>query len=269
MFTSDCIEKQFPLALENVPYRQLLEVHLATERSLQMAIPAPSLTTPQMNVSDIARGEPYPDLALRKYFAAKGLMGKQIDAAVAQFSHGVLDHARRALQNAYALDRLSSSLTLEELRIMGPVAQQQWSAMVAQQLSALEVELDRLRQQLAPLNTRERLAPSIRQFSEIESLADFASGCSRLFLKAQNLNRVAESAFSSGQSGETPGNTDASMKAALDSIPCNDPDHIGNRGSASGEVRMSHQERQEEVLYPSTTVAFPKCFSRTSRRERR
>jgi len=229
--TTEDLKRRIVAALENVPDRQLLEIHLVTEGSIRIPIPTSHLAAPATRVYDVAALEPPANSTLRKYFAAKGLAELQIDPAVAQFSRNALDHAQHALQNAYALDRLGSSFSAKELRIMDPVAQQQWSAMVARHSSALETELDELGQQLAPLNLASRPASSRRLLSRIDDPADFARCARRLLLQTEDMNRAVGDAFSSGLTGAARGKDNELIEAASESIPLSDAEQLAKFAS--------------------------------------
>lgn len=224
-------KRQIVAMLEQLPDRQLLEIQLVTEGSLRMPISASRMAAPPTSVYNVAPVEPPADSALRKYFQAKGLAGKQIDVGIAQFSRDALDSAQRALQHAYALDRLGASFSAEELRTMGPVAQEQWSAMVARHSSALEAELDKLHAQIAPLVAAGSAAPWSPQASEINNPADFATCARGLLRKVQKLNREVGSTFSSGLTDTATQNANNSIEAALESIPLSSAEQLADFGS--------------------------------------
>lgn len=226
MVGSEGLKSRIIAELENVPNRQLLEIDLKTEKNFRIPIPAPRLVAPPTDVYNMTHEVSPADPVLRRYFAAKRIPGGQIDSTVSQFSRDALDHAQRALQNAYALDRLGSSFSANELKIMGPAAQQQWAAMVARHSSALETELDELRQQLSPLSSAGNAGYSRRQFSTIDNPADFASSARKLLLETQDLNRAAGSAFSSGLTGAAAGKSADFIGAAMESIPLGDAEQV-------------------------------------------
>jgi DNA-directed RNA polymerase specialized sigma24 family protein len=247
-------KRQIVAMLEQLPDRQVLEIQLVTEGSLRMPISASRMAAPPTSVYDVAPVEPPADSALRKYFQAKGLAGKQIDVAIAQFSRDALDDAQRALQHAYALDRLGSSFSAEELRTMGPVAQEQWSAMVARHSLALEAELDKLHEQIAPLVAAGSAAPWSPQASEINNPADFVTCARGLLRKVQKLNREVGSTFSSGLTDTATQNTNNSIEAALESIPLSSAEQLADFGSrmvntkdAANDAGKRHPRLPEQV----------------------
>jgi hypothetical protein len=182
-------------------------------------------------VYNVAPIEQPADSALRRYFQAKGISGQQIDAAIAQFSRDALDHAQRALQHAYALDRLGTSFSAEELRTMGPLAQEQWSAMVARHSSALKTELDKLHEQIAPLVPAGSAAPWNPKVSEISAPAEFATSARGLLRKVQKLNREVGSTFSSGPIDTARRNANSSIETTLGSIPLSGAEQLAEFGS--------------------------------------
>ena len=88
--TSKALRAQISAALQTVPEHQLLQVQLATQGSLQVAIPSAALAPRPYQVYELVPTTPPANPILRNFFAAKGLTGNQIDAAVAQFSRDYL-----------------------------------------------------------------------------------------------------------------------------------------------------------------------------------
>ena len=219
-------KKQIAATLESIPDHQLLEIDLATQGNLHVPIPSLHLAVPATNVYNVAHTAPPAEALLRGFFAAKGLTGNQIDAAVTHFSSDALDHAQRALQNAYAMDRLGTSFSPDELRAMGPMAQQQWSEMVAQHSSALKTELDELQQQLAQLAPEGSPLSSARQPSSIDTPQDFAGAARKLLFEMQDLNRAVGITFSADASSRNTQTAESSIEAVRESIPFNELEQL-------------------------------------------
>ena len=245
---SDAVKSKIVAALNGVPNRQLLEIRMATQGSLRIPIPASRLVAPATSVYNVARAAPPADAVLRRYFADKGLTGKQIDSAIAQFSRDALDHAQRALQHAYALDRLGSSFSAEELRTMGPVAQQEWSEMVARHSTALRTQLDELQQQIAQVAPAVSPSPLTRPISSINSPADFAGWARRLLVDTQKLNGEAGSAFSSGLTGSGARNGGTSLETVLQSIPLSRAEELAEFGARLANGK--HEANTSVEHYP-------------------
>lgn len=245
---SDALKSKIIAALDTVPDRRLLEIRLATQGSLRIPIPASRLVAPATSVYNVARAAPPADAILRKYFADKGLNGKQVDSAVAQFSRAALDHAQRALQHAYALDRLGSSFSAEELRTMGSVAQQQWSEMVARHSSALQAQLDELQQQIAQVVPAGSQSPLTHPISSINSPTDFSGWARRLLIDTQKLNRAAGTAFSSGLTGTGAQKGESSLETVLQSIPLSRAKELAEFGSRL--LNRKHEANSSVEHYP-------------------
>ena len=237
--TSEDLKRRIIAMLENEANHQFVEIDLLPEENLRIPVPATRLSAPPTDVYNLARTVPPAAPNLRAYFAAKGMSQEQIDLAVAQFSSDALDHAQRALQDAYALDRLGSSFSAKEFMIMGPVAQQQWSAMVARHSSELANELDGLRKQLASLDLAGRPGRWRGRFSKIDSPTDFATSARRLLLQTQELNRTAQNAFSSGVSGASAPDGNTAIEAVWESIPLSDAEEVTEFASHLTNARDS------------------------------
>ncbi|HTW80868.1 MAG TPA: hypothetical protein VME23_15080, partial [Terracidiphilus sp.] len=224
--SNEARKKQIVTALGSMPDQQLLQVDLATKEGIGVPMSSSHLAVPATNVYNVAHTAPPAEPLLRGYFAAKNLTGNQIDTAITHFSSEALDHAQRALQNAYALDRLGTSFSPSELRAMGPIAQQQWSEMVAQHSSALETELDALQQQLEELTPAASPLSSVRRPSSIDTPQDFAGAARKLLYKIQDLNREVGIAFSAGTSGRSAQTAESSIDAVRESIPFNELEQL-------------------------------------------
>jgi hypothetical protein len=120
---------------------------------------------------------PITDEALRSYFQKEGLSGAALDARVLHFSGDALQRAQRALQNAYALDRLGSILTDAGIHL-DAVSQQKWAAMVRNHAAAVKEQLQALRSQLQTIYVsasqsfdEEAISPPIRNPAEFQFAA--------------------------------------------------------------------------------------------------
>src|SRR5207253_6291200 len=63
---------------------------------------------------------------LRRYLAAKGLKGAQIDDEVRRFSNRMLDQSREAMAHAWALKRLADRFSSEQLAALDTDARNKW-----------------------------------------------------------------------------------------------------------------------------------------------
>jgi hypothetical protein len=176
-------------------------------------------------------------MQIREYFQAKGLSAGRLDAAVALFSRDALQHAQRALQHAYALDRLGTSLSSDELRTISPVAQQQWTGMVKDHATGLETELRALHGQLAEILLA-GVAPESagEEGMSIDEPAQFAIRAGRLLAQVRGLNQQAGELFASSGRAMSDTNLKASLQTIMDTIPLQQAEEV-----SAFAVRLSSQ----------------------------
>ncbi len=208
-------------ALQTMPDREFVDIHLASQHDLRMSLPAfKKMRTPATNVYDIRQAEAPADTILRSYFGAKSWPTDRVNATAAQFSQDALEHARRALQHAYALDRLGHAFPATELQAISPASRRQWVEMMARHASALENELRQLHDQLAPIASLTRALPDTEsEHVPIDTPAAFASATGALLQQTQNLNRNIGSVFASGSAGKTKQSPASLVADAANSIP--------------------------------------------------
>jgi DNA-directed RNA polymerase specialized sigma24 family protein len=196
----DALRQRISSQLQALPNHQLLDLKLFSPHALRRAAPFPK--APSTRVYEIDQGKSAADPTLRKYFQAQGLSGEPLDSAVVAFSHDALEHAQRALQHAYALDRLGRALSATELRSVSPASQQQWTEMLHQHASDLQQQLFAIRGQLAKLSAPAAMPDAAGQSVPIENPVQFNQAAGRLLQQVQELNRRVSNVFASGTSGE-------------------------------------------------------------------
>jgi DNA-directed RNA polymerase specialized sigma24 family protein len=214
-------KQEISSALQAMPDHELIDIHLASQHDLRMSLPAfRKMRSPATSVYNIGQAEAPADPILRGYFGSKGWSSDRVNASVAQFSQDALEHARRALQHAYALDRLGRAFSAEELRAISPTSKRQWAEMLARHAAALESELHQLHDQLVPIT------PAAREFAgvdgvhaPIDTLAVFASTAGELLQQVQTLNRNIGSCFASGATGKANQTSGSLVANAANSIP--------------------------------------------------
>jgi DNA-directed RNA polymerase specialized sigma24 family protein len=242
----DSRKQQISTGLNSVPDHQLLEIRLVSQSDLRMAIPSMRSTSPQAtNVYSVGQTEAPAAAVLRKYFAAKGWTGERVDSAVAQFSQSALGHAQRALQHAYALDRLGSAFTAGELKSVSPASQRQWAEMAARHATALETEVNGLDKQLAQIAPAHGRTPQPEGIHlQIDNPGEFARAASQLLRQTQNLNRSVGNTFASGPAGKTAQSPDSLVADALQAIPLQSAAEIAHFAShlADSEKAANSQD---------------------------
>ena len=205
--------------LRALPNHRLLDLKLFSPHELRMhASHAPQ--SPAIRVYEIDQSKSAADALLRKHFQGKGLAGEQLAGAVVTFSHNALEHGQRALQHAYALDRLGRALSTSELQSVSLTSQQQWTEMVHQHASDLEQQLVALHGQLGDLSTSATALPNADAGSvPIANPLQFSQASNRLLQQVQELNRRVSNVFAPGTSSEDQISQDDSVDAILKVIP--------------------------------------------------
>jgi DNA-directed RNA polymerase specialized sigma24 family protein len=176
--------------LKTLEDHELLNINLISPHEMRAQASLAHPGTPEdTSVYDINQGKPILDATLRRYLEGKGLSGTRLNSAVEQYSHAALQHAQRALQNAYALDRLGSALSATELNSIGLASQLQWTEMVGKHSVDLEEQLRGLQGQLTPiLPQAKRLPEPMGESIQIESSAQFNSAAGQILRQTQKLN---------------------------------------------------------------------------------
>ena len=198
--SDDGLKAEVISRLEALPDRQFLRIRLRSQNDVRIpASGAPQPLSPTTGVYNVTQTEAPADTILSSYFATKGLTGDPAKTAAMQFSQDALEHAQRALQHAYALDRLGNSFTTEQLRSVNPIFQRQWTEMMARHASALEIEFRALHDELATIAPGDGESPASEADSiPIDTPATFAHAADQMLHQTQNLDRAIGSAFASG-----------------------------------------------------------------------
>lgn len=208
-------------SLESLPDHQLLNVHLASQGNSYGAGAARERKTMHgMTVYDFAGSSAPADPVLNRHFAQRRLNGDQVKEAMAQFSRDALGHAQRALQHAYALQRLGASFTPIELQTAPVESQHMWAAMAARHAAALDSELEALNTQLAALGAPGASAPASGEGRRrIHHPSEFARAANLLLSQVQAMNTKMGNAFTSTVSGSKTEDSAKFIADALQSIP--------------------------------------------------
>jgi len=214
-------KQEISSALQTIPDHEFIDIHLASQHDLRMSLPAfKKMSSSATNVYNIRQAEAPADTILRSYFGAKGWPSDRVNASVAQFSQDALEHARRALQHAYALDRLGHTFPAEELQAISPASKRQWAEMLVRHSLALESDLHQLHDLLAPITPAGKALPDAEgEQAPIETPAAFASTAGALLQQTQTLNRNIGIAFASGATGKTKQSPASMVADSTNSIP--------------------------------------------------
>lgn len=201
-------------ALRSVPDYPALEVQLTDQTEAR-----PSAANAQPStVYNVVEKPPLAETVLHSYFEKHVPSGESIDAAVMEFETSALAQAQRALQDAYALNRLGSQFTAAELRSVDPMARRQWTSMVASHSAALQTELRDLRGKYAEIGFAGAENP-VASPGLIEDPSEFANAARHLLKSTQQLNQDAGLAFASGSGPAATMKADQILSSAATSIP--------------------------------------------------
>jgi DNA-directed RNA polymerase specialized sigma24 family protein len=236
--SDNTLKARITARLRALPNHRLLDLKLFSPRELRMhTSPAPQ--SPAARVYEIDPGKSAADALLRKHFQEKSLSGEQLDSAVVTFSHSALEHGQRALQHAYALDRLGRVFSTSELQAVSLFSQHQWTEMVHQHASDLEQQLMAIHGQLGELSTSATALPATDAGSiPIANPVQFSQAANRLLQQVQELNRRVSNVFAPGTSGEGQTSQDDSVDAILRVIPMQQAREINSFAMELSSPRM-------------------------------
>ena len=218
--STDALKQAIDAQLKELDGHERLDLSIASDREIM--VPSASKRSTVVEAYEVSQPGFAADVRIRGYFQTKGLSGGRLDAAVALFSRDALEHAQRALQHAYALDRLGNSLSADELRSIPPAIQQEWTGMVKNHATGLEAELRVLHAQLAEI-TLAGAAGANTDFNaegmSIDEPAQFAIRAGRLLGQVRKLNRQTGELFTSSGKTMSDTNLNASLQTIIDTIP--------------------------------------------------
>jgi DNA-directed RNA polymerase specialized sigma24 family protein len=225
--------------LEALADHQLLDLRLESQGNLR--IPRADLQRATQLASktySVAQTEAPVDALLQKYFASQGWTGERTNSATAEFSQNVLRQSQRALQHAYALDRLGAQFTPGELQAAGQASDRLWAEMAKRHAAALESELRELRAELLLFEPAKAQALNAGKVSvSMESPADFALAAREILRETQSLNRYIGEAFTTSLAVKEQRNPEQMISDAISAIPTQDAGKI-----AAFATRLSSSE---------------------------
>jgi hypothetical protein len=169
-------------------------------------------------VYDVNVTKPCIEPLIRKHFQGKGLSEEAVNASVEAYTHEALQDAQRALQNAYALHRLGSALSVTELSSIGTSSRAQWTEMVSNHATSLADELHKLHDQLA------KIIPSAEGATNqvtppIETSGQFDGTTEQVLHQAQELNRNVGRLFAADPSQGSPSDPTLLLTSTIKAIP--------------------------------------------------
>lgn len=178
-------------------------------------MPSPPTRIYQANTAEPAVAE-----LLRRHFESGGLLGSARDMAVLRFSADALEHAQRALQSAYALDRLGSVLTEGPANALNPASRREWAEMVNIHTGTVRDELQALRSQLQVISSTQSTRSDPEKGSlDISSPAQFTAAATELRKRVQAVNAQVGETFAGVSSENNPSELSAVLNATLSELP--------------------------------------------------
>ena len=233
--------------LRDLAGRQLLDLRLVSSREIKVPLSGSNRSTP-VDAYEVTQPGIAGDLRIRSYFQARGLSGQPLDAAVAQFSKNALQHAQLALQHAYAVDRLGSSLSAEEMRAVSLNTRKEWAEMVNRHATELAAELRTLHDQLAEISSM-AAGPSVPKTEEmgIDDPTQFAKRSGLLLRQVRELNGQVGEFFTSSGRAASQEHLNASLETIMDTIPLRQAEEVAEfaarLGSSAGGKTIATQTR--------------------------
>jgi DNA-directed RNA polymerase specialized sigma24 family protein len=190
---------QFISRLKTLSDRQLLLIQLRSSNRVQAPpLGRSSLIVPSMSIYNVSHSEAPADGVMARHFIAKGWPVDRARTASIQFSQEALEHARRAHQHAYALDRLGTSFSKADLHSVNENVQREWAEMAAGHAGSLEHELRALQNQLKEVTSSAGEQSAIKESrSTIQTVSSFTRAADRLLQETQGLNRIVGATFAS------------------------------------------------------------------------
>lgn len=134
------------------------------------------------------------DAELRRYFAASGLAGEQLELNISRFSNRALNHSLQIMQHAWAIKRLAERFSPGELETLDSSAKSKWLSMIRGHAQALAQQSAMLQRELEPL------FPSVSS-GDVQSGAPIADdrelvqAAEQLFTICSESDRVIGAAF--------------------------------------------------------------------------
>ena len=239
---TDVLRDQIARQLSGLAAHELLDLRIASSRDLRLA-PGGFHGSVPIEAYEVSQPGFAADERIRRYFSAEGLSGDRLDAAVAQFSRDALQHAQRALQHAYALDRLGTSVSAEDLRALRLPAQEEWTSMVDSHATGLEAELRSLHAQLAAIwSTGDEPAAMSREVMNIDDPVQFARVAAVLLRQVRDLNRNTGELFASSGKTVNEASLNASIRTIMDTIPLESAEDV-----VAFTTRLNRLERNQQI----------------------
>jgi DNA-directed RNA polymerase specialized sigma24 family protein len=185
----ETLRRQIGVRLRELADASLLDVRIAAAGHVQ-ARARGSIRPGHIEAYEVGQTRFAGDEPVRRFFEDSGLTGDALNQAVDKYSLDALAHAQRALQHAYALNRLGSAVSGDELRSIDEPSQRRWTEMVDAHARGVRGELRALRDQLAgPWPHASEELKAQESAIEIANSSQYAQAAQRLLEQVSALNQ--------------------------------------------------------------------------------
>ncbi len=213
------LRERIEAKLSQLPNQELLNVSLnsASSRPASRITAIPSL--PDRIYGTDSSVAPVNTL-LREVFEAQGVDASKVNPSVQEFSQRTLEHSQRALQEAYALERLGKILTEADPRSLNPVTRTEWTQMVSKHALRLEQQINALHSQLAMLSPQEATLPSIsKMLTQIQNPTEFAQATRKLRQRVQGAEQNIGMIFANTSKANREQDIPLAIRNSIESLP--------------------------------------------------
>lgn len=215
--------------LDRLADHQLLDVQLIAQSNARTQAARTFEKLPETaSIYDVGDNRIPADAMMRRYLTDNGTPSSRMNEAVAQLSNQILADSQRALQDAYALDRLGKVLAQSRSDTISPLAQQEWTEMAVKHSFGLQNALGELSKQLSSMSPEAGRNPvSDPAPVSLNDPSEFARTAHTLLREVQEINHNIGVAFTYSPS-EGPGkNIEDFLGDTLRAIPSRDARTLG------------------------------------------
>ncbi|HEY7914796.1 MAG TPA: RNA polymerase sigma factor [Blastocatellia bacterium] len=120
---------------------------------------------------------------------------RRIQEEIRRFASRLLNRSRLALLHAWALKHMSEEFSVEQLRLLGPRAQEKWRSMAREHARVIQQETAACRLELQPVFFASTPSPEANDSNGAIAVSDVESAIERLFEMATNHEQAMRQAF--------------------------------------------------------------------------
>jgi DNA-directed RNA polymerase specialized sigma24 family protein len=142
---------------------------------------------------------------------------RRIQEEIRRFASRLLNRSRLALLHAWALKHMAEEFPVEQLRLLGPRAQEKWRSMAREHARVVQQETAACRLELQPVFFASFPSPEANDSNGAIAVSDVGSAIERLFEMATNHEQAMRQAFAINARGSVvnPVATEAFWRSLL------------------------------------------------------